>query len=108
MHPSLALVARFMRNAANRKKKRTEPSTSMRNWRPINNRQGKILKVKRVYSYEKKRGVEIESCFGDIKHNMEFRRFHLRGLQKVKTEWNMVAMAHNLRKIYLQNLRKAA
>ena len=68
----------------------------------------KNLKSETGIQLRKKRGVEIESCFGDIKHNMEFRRFHLRGLQKVKTEWNMVAMAHNLRKIYLQNLRKAA
>jgi len=55
----------------------------------------------------KKRSVEIESCFGDIKHNMSFRRFHLRGLDKVKTEFIMVAMAHNLRKMSLQD-KKAA
>jgi len=56
----------------------------------------------------KQRSVEIESCFGDIKHNMGFRRFHLRGIEKVKTEWSIVAMAHNLRKIHLQNINKAA
>ncbi|SFF12873.1 Transposase [Chitinophaga sp. CF118] len=57
---------------------------------------------------KKKRGVEIESCFGDIKHNMGFRRFHLRGLRKVQTEINLVAMAHNIRKICLQRQRKAS
>jgi len=45
------------------------------------------------------RGMEIESCFGDIKHNMGFRRFHLRGKQKVKIEIGLLTMAHNLRKI---------
>jgi transposase len=55
----------------------------------------------------KQRGVEIESCFGDLKHNMNFRRFHLRGLQKVKTEFTLVAMAHNLRKVHLQRAQKA-
>lgn len=50
----------------------------------------------------KQRSVEIESCFGDIKHNMEFRRFHLRGLRKVKTEISLVAMAHNMRKVCLK------
>ena len=55
----------------------------------------------------KQRSIEIESCFGDIKHNMGFRRFHLRGLNKVKTEFIIVAMAHNLRKVHLKN-RKAA
>ena len=57
---------------------------------------------------KKQRSIEIESCFGDIKHNMGFRRFHLRGLKKVKTEITLVAMAHNLRKIYLKGLGKAA
>jgi transposase len=57
---------------------------------------------------KKQRSIEIESCFGDIKHNMGFRRFHLRGLKKVKTEITMVAMAHNIRKIYLNRQQKAA
>lgn len=57
---------------------------------------------------KKQRSIEIESCFGDIKHNMGFRRFHLRGLKKVKTEITLVAMAHNLRKVYRKGLEKAA
>lgn len=57
---------------------------------------------------KKQRSIEIESCFGDIKHNMGFRRFHLRGLKKVKTEIALVAMAHNLKKVYLKGLEKAA
>jgi transposase len=54
------------------------------------------------------RGMEIESCFGDIKHNMGFRRFHLRGKQKVKTEIGLISMAHNLRKVQIHILKKAA
>jgi len=55
----------------------------------------------------KRRGCEIESCFGDIKHNMGFRRFHLRGLKKVKTEITIVSMAHNLRKLLLEQAKRA-
>lgn len=55
-----------------------------------------------------RRGYEIESCFGDVKHNMLFRRFHLRGLKKVKTEITVVAMAHNLRKVHLLQAKQAA
>jgi hypothetical protein len=58
--------------------------------------------------FKKQRSIEIESCFGDIKHNMGFRRFHLRGLKKVNTEITLVAMAHNLKKIYLKGIKKAA
>jgi hypothetical protein len=48
----------------------------------------------------KTRCIEIESCFGDIKHNMGFRRFHLRGKKKVKIEVGLISMAHNLRKLH--------
>jgi transposase len=46
-----------------------------------------------------KRSVEVETVFGHIKHNMGFRRFHLRGLKKVNTEWGLVCIAHNMRKL---------
>jgi transposase len=47
------------------------------------------------------RSTEVETVFGHIKHNMGFRRFHLRGLENVKTEWGLVSIAHNLRKMAL-------
>jgi transposase len=47
----------------------------------------------------KKRSVEVETVFGHIKHNMRFRRFHLRGLKKVNIEWGLVCIAHNMRKL---------
>lgn len=56
----------------------------------------------------KRRGMEIESCFGDLKHNMGFRRFHLRGKAKVGAEIGLVSMAHNLRKIQAQMVKRAA
>jgi len=56
----------------------------------------------------KKRGWEIESCFGDIKHNMKFRRFNLRGLKKVKAEITIISMAHNLRKVHLKRTKQGA
>ena len=45
------------------------------------------------------RGVEVESCFGDIKWNASFRRFLLRGLKKTGLEWGLVSIGHNFRKI---------
>ncbi|WP_082673094.1 IS1182 family transposase [Paenibacillus senegalimassiliensis] len=46
-----------------------------------------------------RRKVEVESVFGHIKGNRSFRRFSLRGLDKVHTEFGIVAMAHNLLKV---------
>jgi transposase len=46
-----------------------------------------------------RRSIEVEAVFGIIKQNMGFRRFHLRGLEKVKTEWGLVSIAHNMKKL---------
>jgi transposase len=43
----------------------------------------------------------VEPVFGQIKSVMGFTSFLLRGLQKVKGEFSLVAIAHNLRKIWL-------
>ncbi len=45
------------------------------------------------------RSVEVETVFGNLKHNLGFRRFHLRGHAKVTTEWTLVCIAHNMRKL---------
>jgi site-specific recombinase XerD len=45
------------------------------------------------------RCIEPESTFGDVKHNLGFRRFHLRGLEKFETEWALVCSVHHLRKL---------
>ena len=66
------------------------------------------LNTDKGLALRKARGCEIETCFGDIKHNMGFRRFHLRGKQKVQTEISLVSIAHNLRKVHLQSFKKVA
>lgn len=66
----------------------------------LNSEKGQVLR--------RKRGQEIESCFGDLKHNMGFRRVHLRGLKKVTAEITVLAMAHNIRKIHLSQAKRAA
>lgn len=47
----------------------------------------------------KLRYLEVEAVFGLIKENKKFRRFHLRGLEKVTVEWGLVSIAHNIAKI---------
>jgi hypothetical protein len=47
----------------------------------------------------KQRGVDVESVFGQIKHNHQFRRFYSRGIKNVNTEWGLISIAHNLRKM---------
>ncbi|MBC7399074.1 MAG: IS1182 family transposase [Mucilaginibacter sp.] len=46
----------------------------------------------------KKRCFDVEPVFGNIKQNHGFKRFMLRGKEKVEIEWGLVAIAQNLRK----------
>ena len=45
------------------------------------------------------RGVDVESVFGQIKYNSQFRRFYTRGLINVNTEWGIISIAHNIKKM---------
>lgn len=45
------------------------------------------------------RSIDVESVFGQIKHNCQFRRFYTRGLANVGTEWALISIAHNLKKM---------
>ena len=56
----------------------------------------------------KKRGIDVETVFGDIKRNHGFTRFLLRGLEKVTHEFRLVAAGHNIRKLFLAESRKGA
>lgn len=50
-------------------------------------------------SLRSKRSIEPESVFGMIKYNRSFRRFMLRGIEKVNVEWGLICIAHNLIKM---------
>ena len=45
------------------------------------------------------RGHNIETVFGHLKHNLNFSRFKLRGLDKVKVEMYLFAIGYNLMKL---------
>jgi len=47
----------------------------------------------------------IEPVFGIIKSVMGFRRFSLRGLNKVTGEWTLVCMAWNLKRLAVLRLQ---
>jgi transposase len=57
-----------------------------------------------VYARRKK---IVEPVFGQIKEARGLRRFLLRGLEKVRGEWALIALTHNMLKIYRAQLRPA-
>lgn len=42
---------------------------------------------------------DVEGVFGNIKKNLKFTSFNLRGFRGVNTEWTLIALAHNIKKI---------
>ena len=61
---------------------------------------GLMLKSKKGLQMRSERGIEVESSFGDIKYNMQHRRFVLRGIKKVYVEYGLLSIGHNIRKVY--------
>ena len=66
------------------------------------------MKEKMLHRITTKKGKEkyklrkqtVEPVFGIIKEIMGFRRFHLRGLEKVKLEWDLVTLSYNMKRLY--------
>jgi len=56
------------------------------------------LKSEKGVEFRKRRGWEIETFFGDLKHNQKYKRFRLRGLEKVNLEMLWLSICYNLRK----------
>lgn len=52
----------------------------------------------------KRRGYEIETFFGDAKHNQGCRRAHLRGLEKNNLDLAWICISYNLRKLHKKEL----
>jgi hypothetical protein len=49
--------------------------------------------------YTKRKHI-VEPVFGQMKHARGFRQFSVRGLKKVRGEWNLLCLTHNLLKIW--------
>lgn len=58
------------------------------------------LSTKTGKSIYKTRAISVEPVFGQIKGARGIQSFYLRGLKKVKGEWNLIAATHNILKIY--------
>jgi hypothetical protein len=53
------------------------------------------------------RAQTVEPLFGNTKHNNGVYRFHRRGRVKVRTEWRLLMMTHNLGKLHRHQLTAA-
>ena len=58
----------------------------------IGTTEGKLLRMNR--------SIQSEGVFGYVKTDLQFRRFSLKGIQKVGAEWTLLAMAFNILKLH--------
>ena len=56
------------------------------------------LKSEKGKEFRRRRGFEIETFFGDLKHNQKYKRIRLRGLEKANLEMGYLCISYNLRK----------
>jgi len=66
----------------------------------IKERMARKLRTKKGQGIYKKRKQIVEPVFGQIKEVRGFRRFHLRGLEAVTGEWDLVCLTHNVLKLF--------
>ena len=62
------------------------------------------LKTKKGRECYKLRKQTVEPVFGIAKSVLRFRQFLLRGLDKVNIEWDLVALAYNLKRLHKMTL----
>jgi transposase len=65
----------------------------------LRKRARELLNSEKGIAHRKKRPVDVEPVFGMIKQNRGFRRFLLKGIEKVTIEFGLVALAHNMMKL---------
>lgn len=66
----------------------------------VKEKMARELRTKKGRAEYARRKALAEPPFGQIKHCRGFRQFLLRGMEKMKAEWNLVTATHNLLKLF--------
>lgn len=69
------------------------------NWIAQKSKVKELLSTDEYKKLMKKRSTECETVFGQIKSNQHFRRFHLRGNEKVATEWGLLMLGYDFKQL---------
>ena len=67
---------------------------------PIKEQMAHRLETAEGKALYKQRKQTVEPVFGVIKEVIGFRRFSMRGKEKAETEWSLVCLSYNLKKIF--------
>jgi hypothetical protein len=80
----------------------TDPPPLPENAVPIDKMRHKLKTVEGRKIYAQRKST-VEPVFGIIKHVLGFRQFFLRGLEAVASEWTLVSMAWNMKRMFALN-----
>ena len=68
----------------------------------------KRLTSEQGLAHRSKRPVDVEAAFGNLKQNKQFKRYMLRGIQKVSIETGLLSIAINLKKMACEEVKKTS
>lgn len=69
------------------------------NWQNHVRKQRKKFSTTKGKQIYRQRMYDVEGVFGNIKKNLKFTSFNLRGFKGVNTEWTLIALVHNIKKL---------
>jgi transposase len=72
---------------------------SISEYKPLIDKMRRKLSSQEGQDIYRLRKITVEPAIGNMSYNMGFREFYLRGLRKVKGEFSLMCIAHNLLKI---------
>jgi transposase len=84
----------------NRRKEKLDMKKIKEEYNEIEYRNLKKLLTKNGKKEYQKRMHTAEPPIGNLKHNLGYRYFLLRGLEKTQGEFNLMCIGHNIKKIY--------
>src|SRR5271166_6243445 len=70
-------------------------------------RMDRKLRTKRGRTLYRQRGAAVEPVFGQMKDRQGADRFSMRGLECCRSEWQLDAAVHNLRKLHRESVHRA-
>lgn len=90
----------------NRRKENIDMKEIKKEYSKIQYNNLKRLLTKKGEKEYKKRMHTAEPPIGNIKHNLGYRHFFVRGINKVQGEFNLMCIAHNVKKIHKHSVEK--
>lgn len=99
-HPTLATLELFLPPVPEPRTPRGGPASRWARNPQLLNQLRERMRQPAAQAIYRLRQTIVEPVFGQIKQARGFRQFLLRGVRKVRIEWQLICLTHNLLKLY--------